>query len=66
MRSKKEAETLDLERGVVTTAADTEALERMRSLDRLDPVAYLQFLRAFAKGHPPSREIPPSHEPFRL
>ena len=49
-----------------TTAEDVEALLRVRSYDRLDPMAYLAFLLEFAPQHPPTREIPPLHEPFVL
>ena len=66
MRSKDVPDRLDLERAVPTSAADLEALERALRFDRLDPVAYLAFLRSFAERHPPTREIPETHEPFRL
>jgi hypothetical protein len=51
---------------VGTTAEDVAALLRVRSYDRLDPAAYLAFLEEFAAKHPPTREIPPRHEPFVL
>lgn len=66
MRSKSIPESIDFERGVITTPEDTEFLLRARQLNRLDPWSYLEFLRSFAARHPPSREIPPRHEPFRL
>lgn len=52
--------------GFVTTAEDVAMLHRVRSLDSLDPVEYLRFLLAFTDLHPPTREIPPRHEPFVL
>ena len=52
--------------GLETTAGDTAALDAVRHLDHLDPVQYLSFLEQFARRHPPSREIPPRHEPFVL
>jgi hypothetical protein len=52
--------------GVTTTPEDVEALARVRSLDYLGPVEYLRFLIAFSALHPPTREIPPRHEPFVL
>lgn len=62
-------ETPDLEGfldGVTTTAEDVVALSLVRSLDHLGPAEYLRFLLAFAASHPPTREIPPRHEPFVL
>ncbi len=56
----------DLFAGVQTTVEEVEALEAVRRLDHLDPVQYLDFLKQFAPRHPPSREIPPRHEPFVL
>lgn len=52
--------------GHVTTAEDVAALERVRELDRLDPFSYLEFLVEFSRRHPPTRQVPPRHEPFRL
>lgn len=52
--------------GMTTTPEDVLALHRVRSLDSLDPVEYLRLLLAFADLHPPTREIPPRHEPFVL
>jgi hypothetical protein len=52
--------------GFVTTPEDVAALDRVRSLNYLEPVEYLRFLLAFADLHPPTREIPPRHEPFVL
>jgi len=52
--------------GMITTAEDVAMLHRVRSLDSLDPVEYLRFLLAFTDLHPPTREIPPRHEPFVL
>lgn len=48
------------------TPEDVEALERVRAHDVLGPVEYLEFLKAFAARHPPTREIPEGHEPFKL
>ena len=50
----------------ITTAEDVAALNRVRELDRLDPFSYLEFLVEFSQRHPPTREIPSRHEPFRL
>jgi hypothetical protein len=66
MPSRNNPDSIDFARGVITTAEDTEFLLRVRQLNRLDPWSYLEFLRSFAERHPPSREIPPRHEPFRL
>jgi hypothetical protein len=52
--------------GLMTTEADRAALLAIRALDRLDPYEYLRFLEAFTDQHPPTREIPPRHEPFVL
>lgn len=48
------------------TEEDVMALERVRSLDRLSPAEYLEFLERFAAAHPPTRDIPGRHEPFVL
>ena len=48
------------------TGEDVEALTRVKVFDRMDPQQYLEFLLAFIDRHPPTREIPPNHEPFRL
>ncbi len=67
MQSKVRVEALDnFERDVPTTAADVEALERARSLNAMDPYEFLQFHLLFSPHHPPTREIPPFHEPFSL
>lgn len=66
MRSTKAPELAGFLDGVTTTRNDIAALEKARALDRLDPVHYLRFLKAFAPKHPPTREIPTRHEPFVL
>ncbi len=66
MTSKTRSEILDLESGVLITPADVAALERAKKLDLLSPEEYLRFLLTFSASHPPGREIPPRHEPFRL
>jgi hypothetical protein len=48
------------------TAEETEWLNRVRELDCMDSHQYLAFLLEFAPMHPPGREIPPFHEPFKL
>lgn len=48
------------------TPEDVAALERVGAHDVLGPVEYLAFLKAFAARHPPTREIPEGHEPFKL
>ncbi len=57
---------LDLERDVTTTEADVAALEQVRQFNTMDPYEYLRFHLLFAPQHPPTREIPPFHEPFVL
>ena len=57
---------LDIEKDVPTTEADIAALERARQLNAMDPYEYLRFHLLFAREHPPTREIPPFHEPFEL
>ena len=52
--------------GDATTTTDNAALEVARTLNALNAVEYLHFLMQFAPRHPPSREIPPDHEPFSL
>lgn len=66
MTSKRRFEILDLESGVLTSPEDLAALERARKLDHLSPEEYLRFLLTFSASHPPGRDIPPHHEPFRL
>jgi len=51
---------------VPTTAADNAALWRVRELNRMDPVEYLEFLLTFTDGAPASREIVAFDEPFTL
>jgi hypothetical protein len=65
MQSKDAPEPLDFP-GVPTTAEDIAALSHVKAFDRMDPQQYLEFLLAFTDRHPPTREIPPNHEPFRL
>ena len=57
---------LDLERDVPTTEADIAAIERVRELNTMDPYEFLAFHLLFAPQHPPTRDIPPFHEPFEL
>ena len=66
MKSKSDRDLDGFLARTPTTPEDVIALERARSLDCLDPVEYLSFLKAFASSHPPTREIPPRHEPFKL
>lgn len=66
MTSSDSGELPDFERATQTTAEDVAALERARQHNRLGPVEYLAFLIQFSKLHPPTREIPARHEPFRL
>ena len=68
MQSKKRVQPLDsFEVDVPTTAADNEALWRIRQLNSMNPDEYLQFLLALTKGLPPSRETnSDSDEPFTL
>ena len=66
MPSPSDPEGIDFERGVVTTAQDIEALDRLRRLNYLSPPAYLDFLLTFTSKHPPTRDIPENHEPFEL
>jgi hypothetical protein len=65
MPSKKNRELIDFS-SVPTTPEDLAMLEAVRALDRLDSHQYLEFLLAFSERHPPTREIPPRHEPFTL
>ncbi len=66
MQSKKSPELVDLERDIPTTSEDIAALDAVRRLDRMNAREYLEFLLAFSERHPPSRSIPPRHEPFEL
>jgi hypothetical protein len=67
MRSGERVEPLDtFEQDVRTTNADIAALERVRELDAMDPYEFLRFHLLFAPMHPPTRDIPPFHEPFTL
>ena len=66
MSSRKHVELLDLENAVPTTAEDIIALNRARTLNYLSPQAYLEFLTAFTKQHPPTRETSQGWEPFEL
>jgi len=66
MQSKKPVEPLDtLEVDVPTTAADNEALWRVRQLNQMDPHEYLEFLLLFTKDLPADRHITDG-EPFEL
>jgi hypothetical protein len=65
MRSKSVPEPIDFP-SVPTTAEDIAALARVKEYDRMDAQQYLEFLLAFTDRHPPTREIPSRHEPFRL
>ena len=55
-----------LETDVPTTIADVEALWRVRELNWMPPAEYLEFLLAFTKDVPASREIVTFDEPFTL
>ena len=66
MPSTSSRDLEDFLAGAPTTSDDVAALERLRQHDRLDSRQYLEFLLAFAPRHPPSREVPPRSEPFRL
>ena len=56
----------NLEADVPTTAADNDALWRVRDLNRMEPAEYLEFLLTFTEGVPASREICAFDEPFTL
>lgn len=66
MQSSDRVDLRDFLDGLVTTDEDVAMLHRVRALDSLGPVEYLKFLEAFTDLHPPTREIPPHHEPFVL
>ena len=67
MRSGEPIEPLDtFQQDVPTHPADVVALERARTLNTMDPYEFLQFHLLFASRHPPTRDIPPFHEPFTL
>ena len=66
MRSKDSLDLTDFMAGFTTTPDDLAALERARAFNCLDPVEYLRFLEEFSPAHPPTRSIPPRHEPFTL
>ena len=55
-----------LEADVPTTAADNDALWRVRELNSMSAVEYLEFLLTFTDGVPASREIVAFDEPFTL
>ncbi len=68
MRSRKEADLLDLETGIPTTEEDTRALRRTRS-PMLDFEAYLEFLESFDDAEPSvviRRRGPGGSEKFEL
>lgn len=49
------------------TPEDSATLAQVRDqYNVMDPHEYLAFLLQFSKSHPPTREIPPFHEPFKL
>jgi hypothetical protein len=58
MPSRSNPDSIDFERGVITTPEDTEFLLRVRQLNRLDPWSYLEFpitdktVEAFTLLHP--------------
>lgn len=67
MRSTAPVEPLlNFEADVPTTAADNEALWRVRALNPMGPREYLEFLLTFTEGVPPSREISGTDDPFTL
>jgi hypothetical protein len=68
MQSKKRVEPLDtFESDMAITAADQEALWRVRDLNVMGPDEYLEFLLTFTHDVPPSRETnSDSDEPFEL
>jgi hypothetical protein len=67
MRSNERVEPLDsFELDVPITDADIEALEHARELNAMDPYEFQAFHLLFASQHPPTRDIPPFHEPFTL
>lgn len=58
MQSQKSVDPLDsFETDVPVTAADNEALWRLRELNHMDPHEYLQFLLTFTKDLPAERHI---------
>ncbi len=66
MQSNDRVDLTDFLGGLTTTAEDVAALDRVRTLNRLDAAEYLRFLLQFSASHPPTRDIPPRHEPFTL
>ncbi len=68
MRSKEEADLLDLEKGILTTKEDTQALRRSR-FQALDLEAYLEFLAGFEDADPSTlirRRGPGGNDTFEL
>lgn len=65
MPSKDSPDRIDFP-NVPTTPEDVRMLQAVRKLDRMDARQYLEFLLAFGDRHPPTRQVPPRHEPFRL
>ena len=68
MRSRKEADLLDLETGIPTTREDIRALRRTR-FPTLDLETYLEFLESFGDADPSAlarRKGPGGSEKFEL
>jgi hypothetical protein len=68
MKSKEEADLLDLETAIPTTAEDIRALRRTR-FPTLDFEAYLEFLESFDDADPAvlaRRKGPGGNEKFEL
>jgi hypothetical protein len=67
MRSAARVEPLDsFEQDVPTTSEDVAALEFARTQNAMDPHEFLAFHLLFEDRFPPTRDIPPFHEPFTL
>ena len=67
MPSGKTVEPLDeLAKELALTPEENQQLWRVRSLNRMGPAEYLDFLLAFTKDLPASREISGPDEPFEI
>ena len=67
MPFRKAVEPLDeLARELALTSAENEQLWRLRRLNQMGPSEYLDFLLAFTKNVPASREISGPDEPFEI
>ena len=69
MRSDARSETLDLARDLPTTAEDTAALRRAKTVRHLDADGYLRFLSQIpdpTPGQQREKSGPRGGQPFRL